>query len=134
LGCETNVIQCNHGGVEPGYDSRRLLDAPDPVHFLLLGRLNQLRFLKTHPQFAQGLSSQSRRLMESTLSDFQPESPTVPAVIGFMWNDFSVVHGEPQFDFDPGRAYIYGENPTKLLLTEGSGNIRQLRAVFRAHQ
>jgi hypothetical protein len=134
LGCETNVIQCNHGGVEPGFDPKRILDAPEPVHFQLLGRLNQMRFVKGHPKFIQGMSSQSRRLMDSTLTDFQPDTPTSPAVIGFMWNDFSVVHGEAEFDYDPGRAFIYGENPTKVVLAEGSGSVRQLRAIFRAHQ
>src|SRR5262249_51147673 len=32
------------------------------------------------------------------------------------------------------RAFIYGEGPTKLLMTEGSGTKRRLQAVFRAHQ
>ena len=134
LGCETNVIQCNHGGMEPGFNPRSLLEAPDPVQFQLLGKLNQQQFLREHPDLANGLSGQSRRLMQNALLDFQPQSPTEPWVIGFMWNDFSVVRGESQFDFDPGRAFIYGESTTKYLLGQFSGGKRRLQAVFRAHQ
>jgi len=134
LGCETNLAQCNHGGMEPGFDPRALLDAPESVRYQLLGRLGQQQFLKTHPGLASSFNARERHLMESSLGDFQPESPTVPAVIGFMWNDFSVVRGEPQFDFDPGRAFIYGEQATKFLLQQGSGSERRLQVVFRAHQ
>jgi hypothetical protein len=133
LGCETNAIQCNHGGMEPGFNPRNLLDAPEGARFQLLGKLNQQQFLKDHPDLARGLTGQARQLMQNGLLDFQPQSPTEPVVIGFMWNDFSVVRGEPQFDFDPGRAFIYGEGPTKYLLDQFSGT-RRLQAVFRAHQ
>ncbi|MFB3779779.1 MAG: metallophosphoesterase, partial [Bryobacteraceae bacterium] len=134
LGCETNVIQCNHGGMEPGFDPRPLLDAPETVQFQLLGRLNQQQFLKEHPAWASGLPHPTRRLMQNALVDFQPLSPTEPWVLGFMWNDFSVVRGEPQFDFDPGRAFVYGESTTKYLLDQFSTRSRRLQAVFRAHQ
>lgn len=134
LGCETNAVQCNHGGMEPGFDPRRLLDAPAGVKFQMLGPLNQQQFLKTHPEWVADFTVRERRLMENSLLDFQPESPTVPAVIGFMWNDFSVVRGEPQFDFDPSRAPVYGEGATKYLLERASGVTRRLQAVFRAHQ
>jgi hypothetical protein len=100
----------------------------------MLGPLNQQQFVKEHPEIMTGFSARERRLLDNSLLDFQPESPTVPAVIGFMWNDFSVVRGEPQFDFDPGRAFIYGEHTTKFLLDHGSGSVRRLQAVFRAHQ
>jgi len=120
--------------MEPGFDPRNLLDAPDPVRFQLLGRLNQQQFLKEHPDLARGLAGQARRLMQNGLVDFQPQSPTEPIVIGFMWNAFSVVHGEPGFDFDPGRAFVYGEDATKYLLDQFSGRSRRLQAVFRAHQ
>lgn len=134
LGCGDNVLQCNHGGMEPGFNPAGLLDAPEPIQYQLLGQLNQQRFLKDHPEMAQGLPTAAKRLMQKSLLDFQPDSPTSPSVIGFMWNDFSVVRGEPQFDFDPGRAFVYGESTTKLILKESSGQARRIQAVFRAHQ
>ena len=134
LGCETNVIQCNHGGMEPGFDPRPLLEAPDGVQFQLLGKLRQQQFLKENPRFVAGLPPAERRLIDSTLLDFQPDTPTSPSVIGFMWNDFSVVHGEPQFEFDPGRAFVYGENTSRYLMRRLSSPSRRIQAVFRAHQ
>lgn len=134
LGCESNFLQCNHGGMEPGFDPRAILDAPEGVEFQLLGPLRQQQFLKAHPDIAASFNPRERRLMESSLQDFQPESPTTPAVLGFMWNDFAVVRGEPQFDFDPGRAFIYGENASKFLMAQGSTPTKHIRAVFRAHQ
>jgi hypothetical protein len=120
--------------MEPGFNPRPLLDAPERVQFQLLGPLNQQQFLREHPEMANGLPSQARRLMQNALLDFKPQSPTEPWVIGFMWNDFSVVHGDPQFDFDPGRAFIYGEGTTKYLLSQFNTGKRRIQAVFRAHQ
>lgn len=134
LGSGTNFIQCNHGGMEPGFDPRGLLDAGGGIQYQLLGRLNQQQFLKEHPKLAAGLPGAARRLMDTTFLDFQPETPTSPLVIGFMWNDFSVVRGEPQFDFDPGRAFIWGEHTSKFLMEQSSSPSRRIQAVFRAHQ
>jgi hypothetical protein len=134
LGCGTNIVQCNHGGMEPGFNPGALLDAPENIQYQLLGPLHQRQYFREHPDLTASFNPRERTLMESTVADFQPESPTSPAVIGFMWNDFSVVHGEPQLDYDPGRAFIYGEGLTKYLLEHGSGSTRRLRAVFRAHQ
>ena len=72
----TDVLQCNHGGVEPGLNPAGLLDAPDGVKYQLLGRLNQQQFLKDHPQMIANLPAAARRLMQNSLLDFQPESPT----------------------------------------------------------
>lgn len=133
LGCEQNALQCNHGGMEPGFDPRPLLDAPEGVRFQLLGMLKQQEFLRQHPELQSRLPAKTRQLMEANLLDFQPQTPTSPTVIGFMWNDFSVVRGEPEFDYDPGRAFVYGEMPSKFILSQYSG-ARRLQAVFRAHQ
>ena len=48
LGTGTNLVQCNHGGMEPGFDPRPLLDAPEGIHFRMLGPLHQQQFLKEH--------------------------------------------------------------------------------------
>src|SRR5207249_2939128 len=127
-------LQCNHGGLEPGFDPRGLLDAPEALQFQFLGELRQRQFLKDHPDWAQRLGEDSRRLVEKVFTDFTPESPTAPSVIGFMWNDFSLLRGETQFAIDPGRALVYGDAATRGLLERSSGSMRRLRAVFRAHQ
>lgn len=134
LGTGANMLQCNHGGMEPGFDPRQLLDAPTEVAYQQLGRLTQQQFLRSHSGLTAGFPKQTRRLMENSLLDFQPETPTSPLVIGFMWNDFSVVKGEAEFDYDPGRAFVYGETVSKYLLQQFSTPGRRLQAVFRAHQ
>ncbi len=133
LGCGDDVLQCNHGGMEPGFDPRPLLDAPEGVQFQLLGPLRQQEFLSQNPELKAQLPSNTRKLMESSLVDVQPTTPTSPTVIGFMWNDFTVVKGEPDFDYDPGRAFVYGERTTQYILRHHSST-RRLQAVFRAHQ
>ena len=51
-----------------------------------------------------------------------------------MWNDFSVIASDPQFAVDPGRAYVYGERATQILLRSASTETKHVRAVFRGHQ
>jgi hypothetical protein len=51
-----------------------------------------------------------------------------------MWNDFSILQGEPQFGIDPARALVYGDRLTQGLLHHGGSATNKLRAVFRGHQ
>ncbi|MBL9138571.1 MAG: serine/threonine protein phosphatase [Verrucomicrobiales bacterium] len=134
LACGTNVVQCNHGGLEPGFDPGRLLAAPETVSYQLLGRLNQRRLLEAKPAWVARLPAANRRELEGSLLDFVPESPTTPSVLGFMWNDFTVVAGEPQFAIDTGRAFVYGDEATRTVLDSASSQGFRVRAILRGHQ
>jgi len=134
LASGTNVIQCNHGGLEPGYDPASLLSAPAPANYHLLGRLNQRRFLTAQKEWVSALTPDIRRTLETSLTDFQPQSPIAPTVLGFMWNDFSVLVTEPQFAVDPGRAFVYGDQATRRLLDMSQSPRHRIRAIFRGHQ
>ncbi len=134
LGSGDNFIQCNHGGMEPGYNPRALIEAEGALRFQLLGKLRQEQFLSQHPEWFARADAGSRETVSHSLHDFQPEDPISPSVIGFMWNDFSILRSEPQFSVDPGRAFVYGEKATQFLLENGGGASRKLRAVFRGHQ
>lgn len=134
LGCRDYFIESHHGGMEPGFNPGPLLGAPDSIRFQFLGRINQAQFLKEHPNWLAALPEGERRLAERALVDFTPESPTTPSAIGFMWNDFSIVRGQAEFAIDPGRAYVYGERATRLILEQAGTATRHIRAVFRAHQ
>lgn len=129
-----NVVQCNHGGLEPGYDPRPLLAAPPDRAYHLLGRLQQRRWLAENRAWVGSLPSAERRQLEAGLADFLPRSPTAPTVLGFLWNDFTVLPGEPQFAVDPDRAFVYGETATRTWLTGASGPEHRVRAIFRGHQ
>ena len=125
-----NVIQCNHGGMEPGYDPRKLL-ASDAA-FQTLGTLNQKDFLAQNPNWPG--DKKGRDLATRALQNFEPEDPVAPMVLGFMWNDFTVQATEPQLAFDPGRAFIFGQKATQAILQNVSATNATVQAVFRAHQ
>jgi hypothetical protein len=129
-----NAIQCNHGGMEPGYDPRALLEADGSLRFQLLGKVKQQQFFRDHPEWTKSFTSSSRDLLNRAMKDYEPEDPVSPTVLGFMWNDFSVLGSDSQFSVDPDRAYIFGERATQYILQNASGPKRKLQAVFRAHQ
>lgn len=134
VGTGTNVLQCNHGGIEPGYDPAPLLAAPAKVTYQLLGRLEQKRWLSSQSSWVAGLPAPTRRALETSLVDFEPASPISPTVLGFMWNDFTVLPSEPQFAIDPGRAFVYGNQTVGRFLESRSAPTHRIRALFRAHQ
>jgi hypothetical protein len=132
VGTGSNFIQCNHGGMEPGFSPRALLEGSGANNFQLIGSLSQQRFLAAHADLFSDAAV--RQLARDTFRDFRPGAPTDPEVLGFMWNDFTVQLGEPEFARDPGRAYIYGARATAAILRGASTPTREVRAVFRAHQ
>jgi hypothetical protein len=134
LGAGENFIQCNHGGMEPGFNPQPLLQADGPIRFRLIGNLNQKQFLEKNPQWFAQADAPSRRLAERVLRNFKPEDPIAPTPLGFMWNDFFILPSDPQFGEDPGRAFVYGERATAYLLQSGSTATQKVQAVFRGHQ
>ena len=133
LGAGNEFAQVNHGGMEPGYAPGKLLAAGGPLRFELLGKLQQAAYLKQHPDWLTNDATSLAGTREY-YSDFTPTSPTVPSVIGFMWNDFTVFADEPGFTRNPDRAFVYGRTAVQhLLKTLGTGNAK-VRTVIRAHQ
>ena len=134
LGSGGNYVQCNHGGMEPGFDPRRLLGAAGPVAFQFLGTMTQQHFLATHPDWFAPEDSRARADFGRTALDFSPIDPISPVTLGFMWNDFTLTSDEPGFTIDPGRAFVYGELTTRYLLEQTRTGSNVVRAVFRGHQ
>ncbi len=130
----SDYIQCNHGGMEPGYNPAELLDHPTNIAFHLLGDIKQQTFLGAHPELTPILGSNGNRIAKSNFKDFTPTSPTTPTVLGFMWNDFSLTSDEDNLTIFPGRAWVYGKELTGKVLKESSSNSNKVRAIFRAHQ
>ncbi len=137
LGCEGNYVQCNHGGMEPGYQVRGLLNAEGGVSLQLLGELKRADFLREHPEFIDGLltDDQTRRFARLLYQNFRPISPTSPDLLGFMWGDFALQAQEPALRWDEARpGWKHGSAGTRMLLGRASNVEAQLRAVIRAHQ
>jgi hypothetical protein len=134
LGTAGNFLQCNHGGMEPGYNPRELLDADGNTRFQLLGILKQREFLTKNPEWLATADPASRQLAAKVLQDFTPDDPNTPMVLGFVWNDFTVVAGEPEFELDPGRALVYGRKATQFILQKSGSAKNKVHALFRGHQ
>ncbi|HTG43534.1 MAG TPA: metallophosphoesterase [Verrucomicrobiae bacterium] len=133
-GTAGNFLQCNHGGMEPGYDPRQLLRSNGNPRFQLIGTLQQKEFLLQNPEWLSKIDPSSRDVAKRSFRNFTPDDPISPSVLGFMWNDFSVLITDPQFAVDPGRAFVYGERATRMLLAAGSTPTNTVQAVFRGHQ
>jgi len=134
LGCNTNFLQCNHGGMEPGYRPASLLEAPGDLRFQSIGLLAQKVFLAANAQWFAASDAETRTTAETYYLDATLTSPTTPTVLGFMWNEFTIVKSQAQLDLDPGRGFVYGDELVKLVLTQSSSAANRVRAVFRAHQ
>ena len=129
-----NALQCNHGGMEPGYDPKPLLEGEGAVRYHLLGALRQKDFLARHPAFTNGMSAASLDLVKRAFQNADLQDAVSPTVLGFMWNDFSVLSSEPDFAVDPDRAFIFGKGATQFVLQSASSSKHRVQAVFRAHQ
>jgi hypothetical protein len=134
LGTGTDFVQCNHGGLEPGYDPTGLLAAPGETRFQLLGELRQSDFFDRHPELMQSVPGTDRMRYSAMWRNFKPLSPIAPGLIGFMWNDFTLLGTEPAMGYDAGRGWVFGEAAARATLRAGSEGGRNVRAVFRAHQ
>lgn len=134
LGSGTNFAQCNHGGVEPGFNPSALLEAPSSVRYQRIEGLRQASFFREHPDAVQGIAAATWSELSRNFVDCVPTSPTTPVNLGFMWNDFTVTSDEPSLAYDPGRSSIFGQGPTQAILRWSSGERARLRVIFRAHQ
>lgn len=131
VGTESDFVQMNHGGMEPGFDPRGILSSTGSERFQLLGTLKQKTFHTQHPGWL-GDDAESQELADKRFRDFTPKAPVSLGGIGFCWNDFTVFADEPALR--PGRPFTYGQAPTQFLLKNGSTEKQRLRAVIRAHQ
>ena len=133
VGTAGQFVQCHHGGMEPGFDPRALLDASPANAFQFVGTLAQASFLKSNPE-CLAADPTARALLSRSARDFVPVDPIHPATLGFMWNDFTIAPDEPGFGVDPGRAFVYGREATRFLLASARTASNAIHAVFRGHQ
>ena len=134
VGSSADFLQCNHGGMEPGYLPGALLDAKPAVAYQLLGQVTGGTFLAKHPQLLQSADATRRVFLKSTIRDYTPLAPMTPLINGFMWNDFTVFASEPGLGYMDGRGFVFGKTGTRIVLNASAGAAAKVRGVFRAHQ
>jgi len=134
VGSGPDFIQCNHGGMEPGYLPGALLDAKPVVAYQLLGEVTGGTFLAKHPGLLQSADPLRQSFLKSKILDYTPLAPMSPLINGFMWNDFTVFASEPGLGYMEGRGFVYGKSGTRIVLDASAGAKARVRGVFRAHQ
>jgi len=134
VGSGSDFIQCNHGGMEPGYLPGALLDAKPAVAYQLLGQVTGGTFLAKHPGLLQSADPTRQSFLKSKIIDYTPLAPMSPLINGFMWNDFTVFASEPGLGYMDGRGFVYGKAGTRIVLDASAGAKARVRGVFRAHQ
>ena len=136
LGCEGNYVQCNHGGMEAGFEPNKLLTDPNKARFQLIGKLNRRDFLKANPDVVERADDATKTEFDRSYHNFIPEAPVSLDVMGFMWADFSVIPDRTLLRYDNGRpGWMFGKDLTqRMLKATGSDDGPRVRAVFRAHQ
>jgi hypothetical protein len=133
LGTGNDVVQLCHGGMEPGFDPRPLLQSERTNAFQRIVELKQQTYLASHPAWARSDAAAGAEAAQ-WFRDFRAQSPTSPSVIGFMWNDFTVFSGETAFANNPERASIYGKAAVTHILQTQSAPTTRVHGVIRAHQ
>lgn len=137
LGSEGNYVQCNHGGMEPGYSARMLLEAKTPVAYEMLGELTRADFLKEHPNFRATLpqNDDTTIFLDLLYQNFRLNNPRDPELLGFLWGDFALQAHEPPLRWDDQRpGWMHGKEGTRMLLDRNGSARAKVQAVFRAHQ
>ncbi len=134
VGSGENFIQCNHGGMEPGYFPGRLLDAEPPIAFQLLNEMKGGEFLAKHPELMDVADPAMKSYIKANVRDYVPLAPMQPVINGFMWNDFTVFAEESGLSYMSGRGFVYGKSGTRIVLDASAGTKAKVRGVFRAHQ
>ncbi|MEC9331807.1 MAG: metallophosphoesterase family protein [Verrucomicrobiota bacterium] len=134
VGSGEDFIQCNHGGMEPGYLPGLLLDAKPKIAFQLLNDMKGGRFLKKYPKLLDVVDPVMESYIKANVRDYVPVSPMQPIINGFMWNDFTVFAEEPGLSYKSGRGFVYGKSGTRIVLDASAGSKSKVRGVFRAHQ
>ncbi|MEM7386009.1 MAG: metallophosphoesterase family protein [Verrucomicrobiota bacterium] len=134
LGRGSDFLQCNHGGMEPGFRPGDLLEADPSVRYKGIRMLDRLAFFNQHPGLVREGFLREHDITEGEIP-FWLKSEEVDAMgaVGFFWNDFTLIKGF-RTRYHPGRSWVVGEEMTRALLQFDGRPKARVRGVFRAHQ
>lgn len=137
VGCQdragvTHYIQCCHGGIEIGYDPKKLLDSDKQYQLLgMLNRQSMYQKLLSQCSYKDGLQAVYGYMQD----DLFLKNPRSHHMLGFMWNDFDVLN-EQQVAYNESRGggFVYGKFATQDILKLQSSAKSKIQGIMRAHQ
>ena len=135
VGSGDEVVQCCHGGIEPGYDPIPLLDNESNFLYQYIQHLSPYEELTDQNNLAERF-----KLLDITAGcmGFWKDiiAPFITAAnVGFMWSDFNGHASAPQFTTHAHqRGIMYGETLTDFILRKYSAGSKRVRAFIRGHQ
>lgn len=122
---------CCHGGIEWGYDPKKLLQTSNQRSAEWVTTLKRKSAIEQMPDVKQAIEQVMATLPSSCAVEYTDSSPASachPITNGFMWFDF-YTDKQKTLGFDPRRSWILGADFTQQLLSKDN-----IRCVFRAHQ
>ena len=135
VGTSSDMLHCCHGGLELGYNPKRLLTAPKEIQFECIEELQRKKNYNALPRTVQDQIKLGFDLdtLCSDIRDFVPKAPFYPiegtkhtAYVGFLWNDFYVdptkTVGQRGKHFT---GWVCGKELTKELLSWGTSGLCQ---------
>src|SRR5579872_41665 len=122
-----NFIQCCHGGIEIGFNPKKLLETSNLHTGIVINQLMQ--------------EDCFNKVCCSSIKSFKKyfvNNKNITSGNGFMWNDFIVEPNQrlalsPRDGFN-GTMFEFGQLLTKELLKLWAGKSYTIHSIFRAHQ
>lgn len=142
IGCNHNYIQCCHGGIEPGYLPKNLLDA-NAKNYQLIGQVCRKNILPILPEPEKTEYFNFTEMKHTPISFnwecFDPSLVKCPTMqFGLLWNDFEYNDNGSgpgiQYQHEHARPLMFGKNMTAAILKAQSSSTNFVHAIFRGHQ
>ena len=136
VGAKGNYMQSCHGGMEPGYDPRRLLQDGREIVYEHLGMLKRAAFRAANRAlFRLLVDPTNESVFDREFVDFVPVGDIRERDLGFMWHEFTLFQeDQPLADEAAGELTRYGQDLTTGILEAHSTPKATVRGVLRAHQ
>lgn len=128
-----SYVQCNHGGIEFGYNPKEFLHTPESVQFHWIEKFNRATECSHLSDHSVQMSQAGLKPLKQLCEDFVAHSPMHPYVNGFLWHDFTVDPCET-ISYSSGRGFKFNQALTLEALKIASSNAVKLCGVIRAHQ
>ncbi len=132
-----NYIQLCHGGVEPGYDPKKLLESDKKYQLLgLLNRKDAVDEILSNETVSQSLKRNIKKVYSKMANGILLRNPTDSDLpLGHMWNDFDATGKDhAEFKIKEGRGIECGQEAVNHMLDNQSGSQAKIIGVIRAHQ